>query len=243
MKENLVVNNGKAALVEVEGKTYQRLAIKTHVVTKDDDLKEVINTYAAPNLKNGDVLFISEKMVACTQSRAIPIKEIKASWLAKLLSKFVVKTPHGIGLGMPETMEMALRECGVLKILFASFCGMIGKVLGKRGWFYNVAGDKARSIDGPCPNTLPPYNQYVVLGPQDPEKVALELSEMLKGIPVLIVDINDLGGNILSSSLGHETDKYYLKFLSDNPLGQSKEQTPMGIIREVNVEDSKNIND
>lgn len=51
--------------------------------------------------------------------------------LPRVLSKFVMKTPHGIGLGMPETMEMALRECGVLRILWASFCGMVGKILGE----------------------------------------------------------------------------------------------------------------
>ena len=110
---------------------------------------------------------------------------------------------------------------------------MVGKLLGKRGWFYEVAGYKASSIDGPCHYTLPPYNRYVVLGPENPEKVASELSEMLEGTPVLIVDINDLGGTILGSSLGEETEAYYLQFLKDNPLGQSKEQTPMGIIREL----------
>ena len=233
MEENLVVNDGKSEVIEVDGKKYQRLAIKTSVVTKDDDLKEVVKTYAAPNIEDGDVLFISEKMVACTQGRAIPLDEIKPRWLARVLSKFVMKTPHGIGLGMPETMEMALRECGVLRILWASFCGMVGKLLGKRGWFYEVAGYKASSIDGPCHHTLPPYDRYVVLGPENPEKVASELSEMLEGTPVLIVDINDLGGTILGSSLGEETEAYYLQFLKDNPLGQSKEQTPMGIIREL----------
>ena len=39
------------------------------------------------------------------------------------------KPPHGIGLGMPETMEYALRECGTLRILFAAFVSVIGKKL------------------------------------------------------------------------------------------------------------------
>lgn len=59
MEENLVVNDGKSEVIEVDGKKYQRLAIKTSVVTKDDDLKEVVKTYAAPNIEDGDVLFIS----------------------------------------------------------------------------------------------------------------------------------------------------------------------------------------
>lgn len=105
---------------------------------------------------------------------------------------------------------------------------------GKRGWFYEVAGYKASSHRWTMPlhpSTLQQIRGF--WGPENPEKVASELSEMLEGTPVLIVDINDLGGTILGSSLGEETEAYYLQFLKDNPLGQSKEQTPMGIIREL----------
>ncbi len=86
----------------------------------------------------------------------------------------MTKTPAGIGLGIPETMEMALRECGVLRILFAALVSFLGKLIGRKGDFYRVAGYKASSIDGPTPNTLPPYNKYVVLGPADPDRVARE---------------------------------------------------------------------
>ena len=109
-------------------------------------------------------MFITEKAVACTQRRAIPMKDIHPRPLAKFLCKFVLKTPYGIGLGIPETMEMALQECGTIRILFAAAVSAVGKLFGIRGWFYKVAGYKARSIDGPCDYTLPPYNEYVVLG-------------------------------------------------------------------------------
>ena len=56
------------------------------------------------------------------------MKDIHPRRLAVLLSRFVTKTPHGIGLGIPETMEMALRGCGTLRILFAAFIGAIGKL-------------------------------------------------------------------------------------------------------------------
>ena len=75
-------------------------------------IPEAAMTYAAPHMQEGDVLFITEKAVACTQKRAIPLKDIHPRPLARFLSKFVLKTPYGIGLAMPETMEMALRECG-----------------------------------------------------------------------------------------------------------------------------------
>ena len=92
------------------------------------------------------------------------MKDIHPRPLARFLCKFVLKTPYGIGLGIPETMEMALQECGTPKILFAAAVSAVGKLFHKRGWFYKIAGYKARSIDGPCDYTLPPYNEYVVLG-------------------------------------------------------------------------------
>lgn len=226
----LTSNEGKNLTIEVDGVSYDRLPLRTHVVTEEDDICDVAETYALPFLRPGDILFISEKCVACTQQRAIPMKDIKPRRLAVFLSHFVTKTPHGIGLGIPETMEYALRECGTLRILFAAVCAAIGKLFGQRGWFYIIAGRKASSIDGPCPNTIPPYNQCVVLGPEDPEKVSREIAERVEA-PVLIVDLNDLGGNILGASDPAADRALMLRILRDNPLGQSGEQTPMGIIR------------
>lgn len=134
---------------------------------------------------------------------------------------------------MPETMECALRECGTLRILLAAAVSVIGKkVFRKKGWFYRVAGDQARSIDGPCHNTIPPYNHYVVLGPKDPDRVARDIAQQL-GHPVLIVDINDLEGRILGASDPSLDRALFEKVLQDNPLGQDDQQTPMGIIRPV----------
>lgn len=228
----LTHNEGKNELIEVDGISYSRHPIKTHVVTDKDNINEVCQTYAAPAMQEGDILFISEKCVACTQRRAIYMKDIHPRRLAVLLSHFVMKTPHGIGLGIPETMEMALRECGTIRILFAAFIGAIGKLLGKHGWFYIIAGPKASSIDGPCPNTIPPYNECVVLGPLNPNETAADIANYI-GHPVLIVDINDLGGNILGASDPSIDRNLYARILKDNPLGQSHECTPMGIIRKA----------
>ena len=72
----------------------------------------------------------------------------------------------------------------------------------------------------------------MVLTPDDPRKVARELAAHL-GNPVAIVDINDLGANILGHS-SRELEKLPLeRILGDNPLGQGGECTPMGIIRKA----------
>lgn len=229
--DGFVVNDSKNEIIEVDGVNYRRLAIKTHVITDKDTIVGVCEQYAKPLIEENDILFITEKIVGCTQGRAIPIKDIKPRPLAKLLCKFVLKTPYGIGLAMPETMEMALRECGTMRILFAAFISAIGKLIGKRGWFYRIAGEKARAIDGPCDCTLPPYNECVSLAPAEPEAVAEDVSKALGGVGVIITDINDLGGNILGAYPASIDCDLMVRILKDNPLGQSHEQTPMGIIR------------
>ena len=233
MDQELRPNEGKECIIEVDGGRYQRLPIHTHLITDKDNIVDVAKKYASPVLsQEGDVLFITEKIVACTQGRAIPLEDIKPRKLAVWLSDRVTKTPHGIGLGMPETMECALREVGTLRILFAAAVSVIGKkIFHKKGWFYNVAGYRARSIDGPCHNTIPPYNHYVVLGPLHPKKVAEEIKSAI-GYDVCIADIYDLDGQILGAS-GSVDKKLYARILKDNPLGQDDQQTPMGIIRKV----------
>ncbi len=82
------------------------------------------------------------------------------------------KVSYGIGLGSPQTMEMAIREVGVIRILFAAVIGGIGKLLGRSGDFYRVAGMQAALIDGAADYVIPPYNKYVILGPKEPTKMA-----------------------------------------------------------------------
>jgi F420-0:gamma-glutamyl ligase-like protein len=225
-------NPGKQAVRTVDGVDWLRLPIKTCLITNEHDMKNIVDEYARPYLQPGDVLFISEKAVACTQSRAIFMEDIKPRKLAVKLSNHVTKTPHGIGLGIPETMEMALRECGTLRILFAAVCSVIGKLFKQNGWFYIVAGPKARGIDGPTHGTIPPYDHCVVLAPAAPGKVARELAAHL-GNEVAIVDINDLGANILGHSSKALKKQPLEQILGDNPLGQGGECTPMGIIRKA----------
>lgn len=230
--DNITVNESKVKDIEVDGVKYERYAVKTHVITEKDDIVKVAEKYAKDFLQDGDVLFITEKAVGCTQGRAIPMKDIKPRPLAKLLCKFVLKTPYGIGLGIPETMEMALRECGTLRILFAAVISAFGKLIGKRGWFYKIAGEKARSIDGPCDCTLPPYNECVSLSPLNPDEVCKDVSKAL-GCPVLVTDINDLGGVIMGAYPADTDRNLMARILKDNPLGQSHEQTPIGVIRKL----------
>ncbi|KTS06187.1 MULTISPECIES: coenzyme F420-0:L-glutamate ligase [Microbacterium] len=225
-------NAGKALTRTVEGTSYARIPIRTRVVMPGDDLDAFILEYAKDAVQPGDLLFVTEKIVAITQGRSFKLDSIKPRKLALFLSKYVTRTPYGIGLGMPETMEMALRECGTPRILFAAAVSAVTKAFGRKGDFYRIAGDKARAIDGPTKGTIPPYNQAVVLGPERPREVAARLKSLLGiDLDVAVVDINDLGGNILGSTLDKAGEKRLVAILKDNPLGQGHESTPLGIVR------------
>ena len=227
-------NAGKALTVQVEGSSYARIPIRTRVVMPGDDLDAFVREYAADVVREGDLLFVTEKIVAITQGRSYLVEDIKPRKLAFFLSRYVTRTPYGIGLGMPETMEMALRECGTLRILFAAAVSAVTKLFGRKGDFYRIAGDKARAIDGPTSGTIPPYNKAVVLGPERPREVAQHLKTLLGGVSeVAVVDINDLGGNVLGSTLDKADERRLVAILKDNPLGQGHQSTPLGIVRAV----------
>uniref|UniRef100_A0A7C4TI70 F420-0--gamma-glutamyl ligase n=1 Tax=candidate division WOR-3 bacterium TaxID=2052148 RepID=A0A7C4TI70_UNCW3 len=228
--EDWQANPEKSLIIEVNGINYARLPIKTHLITAYDDILKIVDNYVKPHLKDGDIVFISERIVAITQGRAFPITEIKPSWLARFLVKFVHKSPYGIGLGSPWTMELAIREAGLLRILFAAFVSALTKLFGIKGVFYIIAGKSIAAIDGPCHYTLPPYNEYAKLGPKNPDKVAKELKKRFN-YDFVIIDANDLGVAVLGKSSREIADDFCKKVFRDNPLGQSCQQTPIAIIR------------
>lgn len=230
----LVPNTGKKLTIALAngGGTWERFPVKTHIIMKGDDIVEVVKEYAGPFMQGGDMIFISEKIVAISQGRSWPIKDIHPSFLAKLLVKFVHKSEYGIGLGSPWTMELAIREAGAPKILIGALASIITKPLGIRGIFYRVVGNNVNAIDGPCDYTLPPYNEYAKLGPAEPDKVAERISAAMH-CGVVIIDANDLGANVLGRSDKNISDEFCRGVFRDNPLGQSSEQTPVCIVRKV----------
>ena len=225
-------NEGKNLEIEVNGVKYLRIPVKTHVVMKEDDLFEVVDKYTKDLRQPDDIIFCSEKIVAITQGRAFPISEIKPSWFAKFLVKFVYKSPYGIGLGSPYTMQLAIKDVGIPRLLLGCMAALVTKPFGVRGAFYKVCGQRAYAIDGPCDCTIPPYNRYAKMAPKNPDKVARQMKEKL-GNEFIVLDANDLNVDIL----GKSSKDLYVKFLKalfkDNPLGQSAQQTPIAIVRKA----------
>ncbi|HOX97344.1 MAG TPA: coenzyme F420-0:L-glutamate ligase [bacterium] len=229
---DLQANPGKNLIIKVGEQEYARYPVKTSIVKKGDDLVELFKTQVAPHWQTGDLIAISEKIVAISQGRSYLLSDIKPGRLAKFLVKFVHKSPYGIGLGSPYTMELAVREVGPVRMLVAAAVAAITKPFGIRGMFYRVAGKRVNAIDGPCEYSLPPSNQSAKLPPANPEKVVLELKEKLNH-DFVIIDANDLGVEVLGNSSKEYSDDLIKAIFKDNPLGQASEQTPVAVVRRV----------
>ena len=225
-------NEGRALNASLAGVVYARHPVRTHLVTSaDTDAPAIVARYVGSLGDDVRLVAVSERMVAITQGRAYPIKDIRAGRLARLLERFVTRPGYGIGLGSAETMELAIREVGAPRILLAAAASAITKPFGIHGVFYRVAGPQAKAIDGPTSYTIPPYNQAATLGPRNPDGAARAIAAALDG-PVAIIDANDAGCAVLGASPGIDR-RFVERLFADNPLGQAREQTPICVVREV----------
>lgn len=225
-------NLNKNLVIKVRDKFFLRYPIKTHLITKDDQLPEIIKKYVLQDLQSGDIVVMSERMVAITQGRLIHESEIKAGWLAKFLIKFIKKWPNDPGFRNAKKMQVVINMVGVWRVLLAAIVSALTKPFGIRGLFYIICGHNVSEIDGFASGTIPPYDQYAVLGPENPDLVCNNLAKEF-GKAFAIVDANNIDVAVLGASNNLPITKQELRLaFIDNPIGQGLEQTPICIVRE-----------
>jgi len=222
----------RKSIIEVNGQKFLRIPIKTKVVTPEDDMLEIIKQYSKGYLKKNDIISISESPLAITQGRAVPIKDLKLDFLAKFLWRFVAKVKYGTGLRSPYSMQCAIDEAGSFRIIFAAFVGALGKLIGRKGDFYRVAGMQAALIDAAFTSPVPPYDQCVIKGPKNPAQAAQKIKEAV-GHETAIMDINDIGGCWMIGGSDRISKNFMEKVMKDNPQGQGDELTPICLIRKA----------
>ena len=221
----------KSPTIQVGGRQYERTPLRTHIVMPEDDIVAVARQYAGGKVQPEDILFVSEKVVAITQGRAVPTDTIRVSPLAKLLWPRVRQVSYGVGLRNPYSMQCAIDECGAPRIVLAAVVSVFGKLLGRSGDFYRVAGVQAAAIDAPGTAGIEQFRNCVIKAPKDPDRVAQAIADAL-GCHAAVVDVNDIDSAVLGTSRGVDAEEVRLA-LKDNPLGQGAEQTPMGILRKA----------
>lgn len=225
-------NEGKSLEIKTSTGTYERYAVKTHFVGIGENYCDLFEKYVLPLYREGDIVSSSEKVIALCQKRVVKRDEIKISVLAKLLSRFADRKNHGgYGVGMPINMQYAIDKCGAIKVIYASVAAGFGKLMGKKGVFYEIVGKEVSGLDGFYDGSWDEYRDLGVEIPAEPDKVCNEIKEKF-GMSVMIVDANDLGQEMLGKSSDITlTDEQLLEIIKDNPAGQGRECTPFIIVR------------
>ncbi|SKB14610.1 conserved hypothetical protein [Planktothrix sp. PCC 11201] len=204
--------------------------IRTHLLTHIDDPVEVIKRYVLPHAQAGDIVTLGETPVALMQGRFYHPSQIKPGWVAQRVCYFFMPTSS---LATACGMQTLVNQVGSARVLFAIVVGTIAKLLGKPGVFYQLAGEQARLIDD-VTGTLPPYDQFIVLGPDDPQNVVNTLQKET-GLGAAIVDVNDLKAVKILAATSGLSPALIEQALRSNPAGNADEQTPLVLIRPLSV--------
>ncbi len=225
-------NQNKQIQIQTEAGTFQRCAIKTHFVQIGEDYVQLVKDYVLPMYQEGDILSISEKIISLCQKRVVYKKDMHLSWLAKFLSRFASHSSAGIGVDCVWKMQFAIDHCGPLKIIWASIAAAFGKLFGKRGVFYAIAGPEVTGLDGFYDKSYAEYGDFGIRIPENSAGVCDEIYEKT-GVACMIVDANDFTVDILGKSkVIPFSDQELAAIIKDNPAGQSAQQTPFILIRQ-----------
>ena len=209
-----------------DGDRCRVLPVGTHLLGVLDDPEAVLRRYAGELIQPGDVLTIGETPLAVMQGRYHHPATVQPSALARLLCRgFHPTSSLATACGLQSLIDVV----GPAQVLGAWLIGLALKLVGSKGWFYRLAGDQARLIDD-ITGTTPPYDQTIVLGPQQPDAFCAAMARSL-GVAVAVVDVNDLGRvKVLASSPGCD-EALLERALRPNPAGNANERTPLVLVR------------
>jgi len=222
----------KQASIEVDGKKYERIPVKTHLVSIKEPLDDIFVKQVKPLIKPGDWIAISEKVVTISQGRVVHISVVKPSRLAKMLVKGVKKYENDIGYSLPAKMQVAIWQVGYIRMTLAAIIGTLSRLIGRRGDFYRIAGNRISEIDGFNPHAMPPFDEFAMIGPDKPSQYSQWVEDTF-GIPTVLIDGNNINVEVLGMSKGVPVSKKLARLiLLDNPMGQDDEKTPIMIVRQ-----------
>ncbi len=212
-----------------------RLPIRTHIITENDDIVEVVQKYTGMIASPGDIVAVAESVVAISQGRAILPDSVKPGMIARILCHFPGKEGS---LAAPPSIQVAMEEVGTARFLLGVTAAGLGRLIGRRGDFYRVAGRQLAQIDD-FAGTMWPFDRHIVLGPKDTQKV-VERIKQATGVDAVITDVNDIGKvDILAATDGVDCEAL-VNYLKDNPHGNDDQQTPIVVL--ISAENMQEIN-
>jgi len=226
-------NEGKRVEIKVGERTFARHAIKTHFVQLGEDYIDLIRKYVVPVYQPGDLVSISEKVISLCQRRVVYEDDVRPSLLARFLCRFVHTSAAGPGLSIPYKMQFAINQRGAFRVLWAAVAAGVGKLVGKKGVFYDMLGMEVSGLDGFYGDDIKEYAHMGIMIPDRPDEVCDEILEKT-GVAAMIVDANGLSVDILGHASAVKEDVAALVgMIKDNPAGQMRQFTPLILIRET----------
>ncbi len=203
------------------------LPIRTHILSAGDNPVEVMQRYVMSHAQSGDIVTIAETPIAIMQGNFYHPSDIHPKWLAKRLCYYFKSASS---LATACGLQSLINESGAWRVSFAFVIGALAKAfLRIPGVFYMLAGEQARLIDD-LTGTLPPYDQFIVLGPKNPQSVVDEI-KTATGLEAAIVDVNDLRRVKVLAATSGVSENLLNQALLMNPAGNAAEQTPIVLIR------------
>lgn len=208
------------------GTAVQVTPLRTHLLGPFDRPVDVVRRYATPHGRQGDIVVVGESPLAVMQRRFLDPSTMSPGWFATRSAQFM----SGVGsLGTAPGMQALVDEVGPGRVLAALAVGAAAKLGDSAGWFYRVAGAGAKLIDD-VTGTLPPYDKFIVLGPEDSGRVCHDI-KAATGLDAAVVDANDLGNVDVLAATPAVDRRLVEEALRTNPAGNAEQTTPLVLIR------------
>src|ERR1700680_2236029 len=192
-------------------------------IRRGEDLIALVASAVSGIARPGDVICVSETAVAIAQGRTISAETIRPSRLAYVLSRYAGALAT---VNQPESLQLVIDQVGAGKVVYAAAAQVAGRLIGRRGVFYEILGEAISTIDG-YTGTLPPFERTIVLGPENPGGVARDIAAAT-GAHAAVVDLGV--AKVLGASAGVVRRSVEDALLS-NPHGNADEQTPIVVLK------------
>lgn len=203
------------------------IPVRTRILTPKDNIVDAIEEYAKDLVGPDDIISVAESVVAITQGRIVRPEDLKPCFPARIINRFINQKGS---LSSTYGMQAAMDAEGTWRVVYAFIIGILARLIGRRGTFYELAGEQASLIDD-VTGTMPPFDKYIVYGPADPNGVAEQIKSRLGSYGAAVADVNDLKrAAVLGVSKGLDPQRL-ARILIDNPFGNASQQTPIVIIK------------
>ncbi|HIQ62031.1 MAG TPA: F420-0--gamma-glutamyl ligase [Candidatus Avichristensenella intestinipullorum] len=231
-EEKGIVYYDRGVIQGEDGRQYDRLAIQTHFIQRGESQEELVRRYVLPLAQPGDVLSFGAKVMAMCVESVKTRDEVHPGFWANLLWRFAGINTTGVGMHEPYKMQLVIDMCGLPRVLLAAFLSAVTKPFGVHGVFYKVCGKGVGGIDGfYFRSSFDVYKEMALINPENPDGLCEALAKAC-GIPVVLMDANDLQRDQLGKSSDMPlSDAQLQDAMRDNPSGQGDELTPFILIR------------